>query len=128
VGLLQYLVADVEFRSRNSEMIGLYGGDASIQEAAGYADELAGYYGHNAESLVLCHANYGSRLGMFLRKSRWVAGLTQNYQEKLRVLFDGNPGPLPDESVEIASGRAFCRTSMTTLGYVRDVYLPRLSH
>ncbi|MGH7928254.1 MAG: hypothetical protein ACREQV_10710 [Candidatus Binatia bacterium] len=48
-----YLTADVEFRGRNSEMIGLYSGEASAQEAVKYADELADYYENNAESLVL---------------------------------------------------------------------------
>lgn len=121
-----YLAADVEFRGRNSEMVRLYNGDASVQEAVEYADELASYYGHNAESLVLRHANYASRPSMFLRKTRWVTGLPRSYQEKVRILFDGSPGPLPDELVEIVSGKAFCGTSRMTLGYVRDVHLPQV--
>ncbi|MGH3766388.1 MAG: hypothetical protein ACRDTX_14770 [Pseudonocardiaceae bacterium] len=107
-------------------MIRLYSGDASVQEAVRYADELASYYGHNAESLVLRHASYASRPSMFLRKMKWASGLPQNYREKLGILFDESPGPLPDELVEIASGRAFCRMSRMTLGYVRDVHLPQV--
>lgn len=63
---------------------------------------------------------------MFLRKARWVASIPRNYREKLKILLDGTPGPLPDELVQIASGRAFCEASTMTLGYVRDVYLPQI--
>jgi hypothetical protein len=121
-----YLAAGIEFRRRNSEMIGLYSGDASIQQAIEYADELARCYGQNAQAQVFGHVKYPSRLSMLPRKVRWVAGLPQDYRQKLKILFDKNPAPLPDELIETASSGALCETSRMTLGYVRDVYLPQV--